>query len=229
MNRCVHVPASPCARPGARGRQPTQWSLRKSVVSKWMVRIGRGIPEDPVRTRLCFGLLIPLVIATIAAQGKPDFSGRWLLIEPGTPPEGVALELVVSQILEPPATVLTVERRTAAGSRTESHQIGISGGVSQVHVVRRRSVAGMPKSGPWMPKVSFTSRSQMSDRHSDDDNRLRVPKAVVANLESTACNSTAAASAHGITLAQAVKWTSSAADKSLRAPWGTVRSRHSES
>jgi len=83
-------------------------------------------------------ILSMLVAATVAAQGKPDFSGRWVLAaSPGAGPN-VARSLTVRQPIvrtnvygapmDPLFGELTVERQFVSAVRTDIYQIGVTGG-----------------------------------------------------------------------------------------------------
>ena len=83
-------------------------------------------------------LLITLTAVSVAAQDKPDFSGRWVL---GTPQQSAAeipLALSVHQSvvrttvrggpMEPFFRDITIERQFETGTRSEIHLIGVQGG-----------------------------------------------------------------------------------------------------
>jgi hypothetical protein len=66
---------------------------------------------------------------TIAAEGKPDFSGRWVLVNAAESASAAAHELVVRESFEAPVTVMTVERRSEIGVHSDTYRIGLSGGM----------------------------------------------------------------------------------------------------
>jgi hypothetical protein len=76
---------------------------------------------------------------TAAAQDKPDFSGRWVLVSASRTGPDVATSLIVRQPVRrtnafgapmPPAFLdLVVERQSADRVRTDTFQIGVSGGI----------------------------------------------------------------------------------------------------
>jgi hypothetical protein len=84
-------------------------------------------------------LLSQLVAAGLAAQDKPDFSGRWVLQDPPQPGVAIPRTLAIRQPLRrttalgepmPPAFLdLTVERDFEGEVRAETYQIGTEGGM----------------------------------------------------------------------------------------------------
>jgi hypothetical protein len=84
-------------------------------------------------------ILSMFVAATVAAQDKPDFSGRWILESPADAGPDVARSLTVRQLvvrtnvygapMTPFFKELSVERQFGNDVRTETYQIGIEGGV----------------------------------------------------------------------------------------------------
>ena len=81
-----------------------------------------------MRMRLCLVVLVSVIVGTAAAQGKPDFLGRWVLVSPDDVAEDVARELVVRESFEAPVTVMRVERRSKAEVRSDRYQVGLVGG-----------------------------------------------------------------------------------------------------
>jgi hypothetical protein len=81
--------------------------------------------------RMGLWLCVPLflVAGTIAAEGKPDFSGRWVLVNAAESASAAARGLVVRESFEAPVTVMTVERRLENGVRSDTYRIGLSGGL----------------------------------------------------------------------------------------------------
>jgi hypothetical protein len=83
--------------------------------------------------------LIMLATGGFAAQDKPDFSGRWVLASPRQSAPDIPLALSIRQTLvrttirgdpmEPFFRHVTVDRQFATGSRSETHLIGVQGGV----------------------------------------------------------------------------------------------------
>jgi hypothetical protein len=82
--------------------------------------------------------LIMLATVGVAAQDKPDFSGRWVLATSQQSDADIPLALSVRQTLvrttvrgdpmEPFFRDITIERQLETGTRTENHLIGIQGG-----------------------------------------------------------------------------------------------------
>ena len=84
-------------------------------------------------------ILSMLVAAIVAAQDKPDFSGRWILDTAAGAGPDVARSLTVRQPvvrtnaygapMPPFFKELTVERQFVTDVRTETYQIGVVGGM----------------------------------------------------------------------------------------------------
>ncbi len=93
-----------------------------------------------------------------AAAAKPDFSGRWVLIDPRQPPPDVAREMVVRESfrdrsvtgtpLAEPFITIDIERNCESGTKSESYPIGVAGG----------SVPGLPEGAD--PRASSEPRYQ---------------------------------------------------------------------
>jgi hypothetical protein len=91
-----------------------------------------------MRQKGWFSLLSILVAATVVAQDKPDFSGRWILEPTADVGPDVARSLTVRQPvvrtnvfgapMPPFFNELSVERQFVTGLRTETYQIGVVGG-----------------------------------------------------------------------------------------------------
>lgn len=96
-----------------------------------------------VRRRRRLWRVLPLVLLVLgtagaAAQEKPDFSGRWVLTNPEHPGADIPLSLAVRQTLvrttargepmKPFFREIAIERQFAAGTRSETHLIGVLGG-----------------------------------------------------------------------------------------------------
>ncbi len=81
-----------------------------------------------MRIRLCLVVLVSVIGGTAAAQGKPDFLGRWVLVNPDAFDADVARELVVRESFEAPVTVMRVERRSKGEVRTDRYEVGLAGG-----------------------------------------------------------------------------------------------------
>jgi hypothetical protein len=102
-------------------------------------------------------VLIALAVAGVAAQDKPDFSGRWVLEDPLPATADTPRALTVRQSLvrtsargtpmEPFFKDLIVDREFETEVRSETHHIGIVGGV----------VGGMAR-GAQAPSKSPQSR-----------------------------------------------------------------------
>lgn len=96
------------------------------------------------RQTACLSIVLIAITATVAAQDKPDFSGRWVLVDSAPSDPGAALSLTIRQPITrtnvfgapiPPAFLhLTVEREFVDHARTENLLIGVEGG----------SVGGVP-------------------------------------------------------------------------------------
>lgn len=96
-------------------------------------------------------MLLLLAVSVAFAQGKPDFSGRWTLVEPARG-DDIARTLVVRQTIArtnvrgepmtPYFKEISIEREFATGRRSETHAIGIVSG----------SVSGTP-AGPAGPRT----------------------------------------------------------------------------
>ena len=65
---------------------------------------------------------------TTLAQGKPDFTGRWVLVDSANASPEIARELDVRESFDAPVTSLTVVRRSASGVRADTYRIGLQGG-----------------------------------------------------------------------------------------------------
>ena len=92
-----------------------------------------------MRMRPWLGLLISLTAGPAAAQEQPDFTGQWVLETPVAADIDAARELSVRQWFEHATSVrdvpidiphVTIERHFPSGLRSESYQIGISGGMT---------------------------------------------------------------------------------------------------
>ena len=97
-------------------------------------------------------ILVVFAAAALAAQDQPDFSGRWLLVSSSRPGPDIPRALSVRQEvvrtnvrgepMKPYFKSISIDREFESGTRSESHQIGIIGGV----------VSGIPKdAGPRAP------------------------------------------------------------------------------
>jgi len=82
--------------------------------------------------------LLMLATVGVAAQDKPDFSGRWVLATPQQSDTDIPLVLSVRQTLvgtpvhgepmEPFFRDITIERQFETGTHSENHRIGMQGG-----------------------------------------------------------------------------------------------------
>jgi hypothetical protein len=98
-------------------------------------------------------ILVVLVSSAALAQDKPDFSGRWTLVEPARA-DDIASVLVVRQTvtrtnvrgepMTPYFKEISIEREFASGRRSETHAIGIVSGF----------VSGTP-AGPAGPRTHY--------------------------------------------------------------------------
>jgi len=94
------------------------------------------IPSRQIR--FCAILLMAIPTA-VAAQDKPDFSGRWILVSSSTPDPSAAQTLTVRQTvtrtnvrggpMQPFFSALIVERQFADRAATATYQIGVQGGM----------------------------------------------------------------------------------------------------
>lgn len=83
--------------------------------------------------------LVMLATVTFAAQNKPDFSGRWILVSPRQSDLDIPSALSVRQTLvqttihgnpmEPFFKDIAVDRQFESSTRSETHLIGVVGGV----------------------------------------------------------------------------------------------------
>jgi hypothetical protein len=80
-----------------------------------------------MRMRLWLCVLVSVIAETTAAQSNPDFSGRWVLVNPAAASD-IARDLVVRESFEAPVTVLTVERRSKGDVRIATYKIGLAWG-----------------------------------------------------------------------------------------------------
>lgn len=82
--------------------------------------------------------VVMLATLGVAAQDRPDFSGRWVLATPQPSDAEIPLALSVRQTLvrttvrgdpmEPFFRDITMERQFETGTRSETHLIGVQGG-----------------------------------------------------------------------------------------------------
>jgi hypothetical protein len=87
----------------------------------------------------CASILFVGVATAVAAQDKPDFSGQWELVATEPSSAGAASRLTVWQPItranvfgapmKPAFLELSVERTFADRTTTDTHQIGIQGGM----------------------------------------------------------------------------------------------------
>ena len=116
-------------------------------------------------------ILSMFVAATVAAQDKPDFSGRWILETSAGAGPDVARSLTVRQPvvrtnvygapMPPFFKELSVERQFGNDLRTETFQIGIEGGVKAVFPPNRGTASDVN-----VPESRFSVRWE--------DNRLVI-------------------------------------------------------
>jgi hypothetical protein len=91
-----------------------------------------------MRTLLRFAVVSIILASSAAGQTQPDFSGRWVLIDPIDAAGSIARTLVVQQPIArtnaygapmPPAFLkITIERHFVGDTRTDVYQIGLEGG-----------------------------------------------------------------------------------------------------
>ena len=92
-----------------------------------------------MRHKAWLSMLSIVVAASVVAQDRPDFSGRWVLESPSAAGPDVARSLTVRQPIvrtnvsgapmEPVFEELTVERRYASGTRSDTYRFGVGGTV----------------------------------------------------------------------------------------------------
>ncbi len=98
--------------------------------------------------------IVPILLATvaIAAQSKPDFSGRWILTTRQTDvdiPSALSVRQTIARTtlrsdpMEPFFRDITIERQLETGTTSETYPIGVQGGA--VPVFR---ADGSPNCGP---------------------------------------------------------------------------------
>jgi hypothetical protein len=106
--------------------------------SKAIATFPQPVSKSSMRTLFWCVLLTSLAGVGVAAQDKPDFSGRWVLQDPAKPGADVPRTLVVRQPLRtatalgvpmPPVFIdISVERRFETGVRTDTYDIGTEAG-----------------------------------------------------------------------------------------------------
>ena len=116
-----------------------------------------------MRHRGWLSILLMFVAATVAAQDKPDFSGRWILETSAGAGPAVARSLTVRQLvvrtnvygdpMPPFFKELSVERQFGDDLRVESHQIGVEGGVVGVVAANRGTASDVN-----VPQTRFSVR-----------------------------------------------------------------------
>jgi hypothetical protein len=104
-----------------------------------------------MRHKIWLLTLSMLVAATVAAQDKPDFSGRWILESAAGAGPDVARSLRVRQPvvrtnvfgapMPPFFKEISVERQFVTEVRTETYQIGVEGGTVSGGVSANRGTA----------------------------------------------------------------------------------------
>src|SRR5215510_9387167 len=95
-----------------------------------------SIPSRQLRFCAIPLMAIPMAVA---AQDKPDFSGRWVLVSSSTPDPSAAQTLTVRQtvtrtnvrggLMQPFFSTLIVKRQFADRATTDTYQIGVQGGI----------------------------------------------------------------------------------------------------
>jgi hypothetical protein len=105
-----------------------------------------------MRSIYCSPLLVLSLAAVVAAQDKPDFSGRWELIAAVPSRADAASRLTVRQPIaranvlgapmKPTFTTLTVERAFGDRATTETLQVGVQGGIMGEGGLRTRFSVG---------------------------------------------------------------------------------------
>jgi hypothetical protein len=105
-----------------------------------------------MRSISCACLSLLSLVAVVAAQDKPDFSGQWELVATAASSVDAASRLTVRQPIartnvfgapmKPAFATLTVERAFGDRATTETFQIGIQGGIVGGGGVRTRFSVG---------------------------------------------------------------------------------------
>lgn len=102
-------------------------------------------------------LFVPLLAVTVVQQ-KPDFSGDWILLRSRETPVDAPFALTVRRSFAAPSEVLLVDRRSESGLRSESHRIGLSGGI----------IGGVDRSGRAGAAGGLRTETRFSVRWRDD-------------------------------------------------------------
>lgn len=79
--------------------------------------------------RMLPALCVLACLATVSAQGKPDFSGTWTATEGQTLAPDRPVKLSVRRSDDGPSGRLFVERESASGNTSDAYTIGVLGGV----------------------------------------------------------------------------------------------------
>jgi hypothetical protein len=125
--------------------------MTTDLLSVWSRTRGDGASLGPAPWRSWAVALIMLATVTLGAQERPDFSGRWVLT--GRPSgKDIPSALTVRQSRErsasgsaltgSPVEGITIDRQFESGTTSETHTIGLVGGV-----VPGRRAGGTP-AGP---------------------------------------------------------------------------------
>ena len=137
-----------------------------------------------MRMRIWLGLLISLTAGTTSAQEKPDFTGRWVLVTSTDGATNVASAMSVRQWFEHTASVrgvpiglpnIEIDRQFQTGVRSESHQIGVEGGMTTVsagvNVPRVRTRYAVKWDGDRLVVETgrYSGPTQESGRYSEHD------------------------------------------------------------
>jgi hypothetical protein len=152
-----------------------------------------------MRKALLSGVLAVLLGPALSGQDHPDFSGRWILESPLPPPSDIPRALSVRQALvsrtvrgepmKPFFKDIVIEREFENVTRSETHQIGVVGGVvsglgldgktsgqRQHHAVRWDANALVFESGSYTGQTPetgvWTERREVWSR--DDNGRLHL-------------------------------------------------------
>jgi hypothetical protein len=78
----------------------------------------------------CVLAAVLLAVPPVGGADKPDFSGRWVLVNPAAASPATPTELIVRELLSkrgPDLPTVAVERRTRDGSRMATYEVGPAG------------------------------------------------------------------------------------------------------
>ena len=109
---------------------------RRPLVSEYLVRHMRSLADTRGR-RACLVASALLATGAVAGEGRPDFSGRWILETPRAPDPAIPRTVSVRQSprAESPGgnsvrdfQEIVVVREFTTGARADAYRIGVQGG-----------------------------------------------------------------------------------------------------